>query len=110
MTDPLFDSASVAVPVPELPGVFIRETPFDDVLAYGDRIQGADKDRAKYVDATVRLVIASVCDKDGKPLYTEADIERLSGLSHKKMATLTRAISRLNALDVRTVEAEAKNS
>ena len=112
MSDPLLDLVDKPSPVPVdgLPGVFVRETAFADVMAYADNLHTANNDRTKFVDANVRLIIASVCDESGRPKYTEADAEKLAKLPRKAMNTLMRAISTLNGLDAKSVEAEAKNS
>jgi len=62
LSDVLLDLVDkpTAVAVKGVSGVFIRETPFDEVLAYADRIQAAGEDRARYLDAIARLLLVSV--------------------------------------------------
>lgn len=112
MADPLFAllESPKAVPVSGVDGVFVRATAFIDVLAYQDRLKAAGEDNAKYVDANARLIAASVCDESGALRYTSADVEKLSGLPFTAMKALVDAIARVNGLNSKDVETEAKNS
>lgn len=107
MSDSLLDFE--AVPVDGVPGVFIHETPFDEVLAYADRIQAAGDDHSKYLDAISRLLLASVCKKDGTPAYTEADLPKLVKAGRAKVNKIVKHISKLNGMDSKAVEDEVKN-
>lgn len=111
MNDPLLSliESPKPVPVDAVPGVYIHETPFIEVLAYADRLREAGSDRDKVVDANVRLIAASVCDSSGKLLYGEQHIAQLSRLPRRAMNALVKAISSLNGLDAKSVEAESKN-
>jgi len=102
--------APKAVPVDGLPGVYVRESDFAQVLAYFDAMSKAKEDVSAYVRANTRLFIGSVCDESANLRYTDADADKLSKLPHRVATALVKAISNVNGLNSRTVEAEAKNS
>ena len=112
MTDPLrsFVDSPTAVPVKDLPGAYIRETGFEEALAYFDRVKAAGNDNAKLLDASVRLIIASVCDENAVLKYTDADREWLAKLPLRPINALASAILDANGLSTRAVESAAKNS
>lgn len=111
MNDPLLDLIDNPKPVAvdEVPGVYVRESSFADVMAYADRLQAAGDQREKYVEANVWLLIGSACDEHGKLRYTADDFEKLSKLPRKAMNAVMRAISQVNGMDSKTIEADSKN-
>lgn len=86
------------VDVPEWGGsVYVREltaTERDELeLACWQEQQRSGRPLAKHYRA--RLVALSVCDVDGKPLFTPADVDALAGKSGRVIGRLTDAAGKL---------------
>lgn len=61
-------------------------------------------------DFRARLAVATVCDVDGAPLFTSADVPALSALPASVVDPIVLAASRLNRLTDEDVDALQKNS
>ena len=91
--------------VPDLGGsVFVR------VMSAAERDQfGADSVDGPDSQATARLVQRAACDADGNPLFTPADVPRLSELPATWLDPIAQAAARVNRLTKEATEDVQKN-
>lgn len=68
--------------IDEFGEVYIREVPAD---AAGVVYQA---DEANMMDGSIRIIIASVCDADGKPVFDESDYDALASVPAMRLAKL----------------------
>jgi hypothetical protein len=89
------------VDVPELGGhVYVR------TMALGELFGINTSDNSQ---AAVSLIVAGVCDHEGKALFTRDDAEALSKVQAKVAKRLAEAVSDLNRLGGDDVRDTAKN-
>lgn len=73
-----------------------------------DAFEGAlAKDQ--YLDVRARLAAYALCDEDGSPLFTEADIKALGMKSSAAISRIADVAMRLNAVTPKDLDAIEKN-
>lgn len=93
------------VEVPEWDGyVFIKP------LSAAEALEFAEAAKEKKSNAAVRLVVISVVDDEGNPLFTDADIEQLKKKSMRAVMTIQKAALKLNGLSDDDEVKAAKNA
>jgi hypothetical protein len=82
--------------------------------------QMSGKDAEEYIEATspehggskqrnAKVLVSSVCDKDGKRLFTNADIAALQDKNSRVITWLVEEILKINFKSSNEIETEAKN-
>lgn len=101
------DMSLVPVEVPEWNGtVYVRVMSVGEMEAY--QREFAEK-REKMENWRSKLLVRCLCDKDGKPLFTAEQVEKLGAKSVKVMSRLFDTAMKHNAVTNEDVEALAKN-
>jgi hypothetical protein len=103
------------VEIPEWSGpVYVQEM----TAAQADRLSelnfvedesGSGKMKFRWDGYSARLAVFTVCDDQGAPLFTEADMPMLAAKSAAALARIVAAARELNGLTEAAVEADAKN-
>ncbi len=107
------DLKTAVVDVPEWGGqVMIRELTAGQRDRFEqDNLQRNGKNyQVNLIDMHARLVAMSVVGKDGKRLFSDADVRALSGKSSKAMDRIFQACQRLNGIGRDDIDEMAKNS
>ena len=97
------------VPVEEWGGaVRVRTMTGAERDAFGKSMLGADGkvDPANY---RAKLLAKCIVGEDGKPLFSEADIEAMNSKSNAAIERVFKAADRLNSISEAAVEAAVKN-
>lgn len=71
---------------------------------------GGDDEDTAVPDMRPRLVVYAACDKDGKPLFTVADVEALGAKNGVALDRVFAAAAELNRVGAEAVEDAEKNS
>lgn len=95
-----------AVKIPNMGEVYIRVMTGAEAMAYS--MEGGTMDGQPGL-LSASLLVYTVCDSDGQPLFTKEDIPTLANLPFPVYQTLVKTAQRLNALDI-TLEDVEKNS
>jgi hypothetical protein len=99
------------VQVPELGGsVFVRVMSGFERDAYEASLLAARKEGKEFENVRARLVVRTVCDKDGNLLLTPADADTLGKQNWKALGRIVEAAQRLNRLTLRDLEELKGNS
>ena len=97
------------LPIPEWGGsVFVRTLTASERDQFEDRVL-ADKKTTKR-DIRALLAVASVCDEQGKPLFTPADVPQLGRKSAAALDRIFDVAMRLSRIGKQDVEELEKNS
>jgi hypothetical protein len=98
------DVKTVEVDVPEWNGsVTIRSLSAEEAIDFHER---SKTDKSK---AAIRLLVICIIGDDGKPLFSEADVDALRKKSLKAINRIQDAALELNGLNKKDAKAEAKN-
>lgn len=101
------DMSLVPVEVPEWNGtVYVRVMSVGEMEAY--QREFAEK-REKMENWRSKLLVRCICDKDGKALFTNDQVEKLGTKSVKVMSRLFDLAMKHNAVTEKDVEELAKN-
>lgn len=113
-----FLSAKATVPVeevllPELGGsVFVKGMTAKDRTAFEKQFQtpSGKPNKVRIAEIRERLVVATVCDENRNPLFTEADIPAIGEQSAAVVERLVSVAQRLCGMTNQDVESLAGNS
>ena len=101
------------VAVPEWGGtVYVRCMTGKDLAAYNKSMLDIKGGTATYnpSNGLAKLLARSLCDADGKRLFSEADIDELGNRNGVVMERIAKVARRLNRLDGESVDDLKKNS
>lgn len=95
--------------LPQLGGkIYIKSMTIAERMNFEKRFADADGE-IDALDVTVQTVIASACNEDGEPLFTDDDADALKQLPSGVMLTIVQAANKINGLIKTAVEAAEKN-
>jgi hypothetical protein len=106
----LEDGELLPLPIPEWSkegkerGVFLRLMSIGEAQKFQRQASSADP------HASEKLIVASVVNPDGTPMFTEKDVKALSAKSMKVAERIARAAMKLNGIDEESQELVLKNS
>lgn len=110
------DCAPVAVETPEWGGtIYVRPMTAaerDRYTIVSARLAGRGReiDPSEYTDLTLRLLALTICDEEGKLVFSEADIKLLAAKSGEVVDRVFRVAQSVNGIGGKAVAAIAKNS
>jgi hypothetical protein len=85
-----------------------REKDEFEASVLNDNLDKVDDERL--MTAKARLVIACVCDADGRPLFEPSDVERVRNLDSKVIEVIHRQVNAHVGFDRGDIESLVKNS
>lgn len=105
------------IDVPEWGGtIYLRKWSAKDRNAYIGKSVNVDEDGSGHVnyeaifDSQVWAVAMSICDEDGKRLFTDDELDLLATKNGDVIQRLCEEVYKLNGLAEKSVEESAKNS
>lgn len=103
----MFQPKIVSQPVAGVGSVLFRELSAPEVSDIRDLCQSKDKK----ADFGFKLVIASLVDESGQPVFTDADLPSLRSSAQVRIGNLVTAVMAVNGfqLDAKAAEDAAKN-
>ncbi len=98
------------VDVPEWNGkIYVRRMSGHERDAY-ESVNHLLHESMRYTDFRARLLVSSLCNAEGKLIFTDIDIQALSKKSAKPLDRLFDVATRLSGITDKNVEEMAKNS
>lgn len=108
------DIELVKLPVPEwkdkegnIIDIYVKQMSGRDSEEY---IEATNEAHGGYKQRNAKILVCSICDKDGNRLFTNDDIEALQDKNSRVMNRLVEDIVKINFKSADEIEDEAKNS
>lgn len=90
-------------PIDDLGDVYVREIPFSQTMfVHGDG--------SKSEDRILRIIIASICESDGKPVFDETDINALRSMGLVRLEPLVTVAMKHSGAQPEDIETAVGNS